>query len=620
MNTLVRKPLRLWPGVMIVILQWLLRFGLPVVVPGALLVGVLAGPLGGLAVILWWLFFSRAPWSERLGALGLIIVALFATKRLVDVSIATGAQGMLLPFLAIPVLSLALVAWAVATRRLQDGPRRVSMVASILLACGVWTLVRTGGFTASSFRNDLHWRWAKTPEEKLIAQPANAPGALPPIRAAAETPEKPLVAQSANQSAAIPPVPAGAKTPEKPLVARSGSEPAVLPEAPATGKTAADWPSFRGPHRDDNVPGVRIKTDWTASPPVALWRRPIGPGWSSFAVRGGLIYTQEQRGPDEIVACYKLATGEPVWVHRDPVRFWESNGGPGPRGTPTLNHGRVYTFGATGLLNVLNASDGAVVWSRNAASDTGTKTPQWGFASSPLVVADVVIVATAGQLIAYDLATGARRWSGPARGVSYSSPQLFTIDNVAQVLLLSEAGATSVALADGALLWEHPWPGYPIVQPALTADGDILLSVSDRSGTRRLAVAHGPGGWTVAERWTSNGLKPYFNDFVVHHGHAFGFDGSILACIDLKDGTRKWKGGRYGNGQLLLLSDQDLLLVLSEEGELALVRAAPDQFTELARFPAIEGKTWNHLVLAGDVLLVRNGQEMAAFRLPLAGS
>jgi outer membrane protein assembly factor BamB len=106
---------------------------------------------------------------------------------------------------------------------------------------------------------------------------------------------------------------------------------------------------------------------------------------------------------------------------------------------------------------------------------------------------------------------------------------------------LSEAGLTSVALADGALLWEHPWPGYPIVQPALTADGDILISVTDSSGTRRLAVAHGPAGWTVAERWTSNGLKPYFNDFVVHNGYAFGFDGSILACIDLKTASASGK-------------------------------------------------------------------------------
>jgi len=619
MNIPASKPLRVWPGVAIVILQWLVRFVVPAVAPDAVIVGLLGELAGGAGILIWWLFFSRAPWLDRLGAVGVTIVALLAASRIIDKSIATGAQGFLFVILVIPVLCLAFVVGAVAARHLAEGPRRATMAASILLGCGAIALVRTGGFTAS-LHNDLHWRWAKTPEERLLAKSGDEPGALPLVPVTAVTPARPAVAPTANEPTPLPPVPAAAKSPEKALVAHASSEPATLPPAPEAAETGAYWPGFRGPHRDDVVYGVRIKTDWSASPPVQLWRRPIGPGWSSFAVRGGLIYTQEQRGPDEIVACYRLTTGAPVWAHRDAARFWESNGGPGPRGTPMLSGGRVYTFGATGILNALNAADGSVVWSHNAASDTGMKTPQWGFASSPLVAGDVVIAATSGQLIAYDLVTGARRWSGPARGVSYSSPHLFTIDGVPQILLVSATGVTSVALADGALLWEHAWPGYPIVQPALTADGDILISVSDSSGTRRLAVAHGAGGWTAQERWTSNGLKPYFNDFVVHDGYAYGFDGSILACIDLKDGKRKWKGGRYGNGQMILLSDQDLLLVLSEEGELALVRASPDQFTELARLQAIEGKTWNHPVLAGDVLLVRNGQEMAAFRLALAAA
>ena len=361
-----------------------------------------------------------------------------------------------------------------------------------------------------------------------------------------------------------------------------------------------------------------LATDWTAAPPVVMWRRPIGPGWSSFAVSGDLLYTQEQRGDDEIVACYRVSTGEPVWRHRDPVRFWESNAGAGPRATPTLGHGRVYAFGATGIVNALDQATGRVLWSRNAATDTKRQVPDWGFSSSPLVVEDVVIVAVSGSLVGYDAATGTPRWFGPAHGGSYSSPHRSTIDGVPQVLLLNGAGATSVAPASGAVLWEHAWAGSAIVQPAMTADGDVVvnsIASTGGMGTRRLAVAQGPGGWTVQERWTSTGLKPYFNDFVVHKGHAFGFDGSILSCIDLEDGRRTWKGGRYGNGQLVLLADQDLLLVLSEEGELALVRATPDAFTELARLPALEGKTWNHPVVIGDVLLVRNGQEMAAFRL-----
>jgi outer membrane protein assembly factor BamB len=400
------------------------------------------------------------------------------------------------------------------------------------------------------------------------------------------------------------------------------STPADVVAAPLEKNTEAAWPGFRGPGRNSVVRGARIETDWTRSPPIELWRRPIGPGWSSFAVRGDLLFTQEQRGNDEIVSAYNLKTGKPVWKHSDAARFWESNAGAGPRATPTLSNGRVYTLGGTGILNALDERDGSVVWSRNAAFDTGRKIPDWGIASSPLVVDDLVIVATAGSLAAYDIATGKPRWFGPKDGYGYSSPQLLSIDGVAQVVLINGPGAIGVAPSDGAVLWKHAWAGDSIVQPAVIAGGDILIGsgsgLAAENGMTRISLAHESGGWSVKERWTSSSLKPYFNDFVVHEGHAFGFDGSILACIDLEDGKRNWKGGRYGHGQLVLLPDQDVLLVLSEDGELALVSASAEKFTELARVPAIEGKTWNHPVLVGDVLLVRNGQEMAAFRLPLA--
>jgi outer membrane protein assembly factor BamB len=401
----------------------------------------------------------------------------------------------------------------------------------------------------------------------------------------------------------------------------AGKQPASRPATAAATTIAAEWPGFRGTGRDGIIHGVRIGTNWDQTPPVKLWQRPIGPGWSSFAVRGDLCYTQEQRGNDEIVDCYKVSTGQSVWRHRDPVRFWESNGGAGPRATPTIEGARLYAFGATGVLNALDAATGAVIWSRNVASDSDTKVPMWGFSSSPLVEGDIVIVAAAGKLVGYDIATGKLRWVGPAHGGGYSSPHRAVIDGVTQILLLSAAGATSVAPSTGAVLWEHAWDGMTIVQPALVPGGDVLISTTGGTGglgTRRLAVTHGAGSWNVQERWTSNGLKPYFNDLVVHKGHAFGFDGSILSCIDLEDGQRKWKGGRYGNGQLILLADQDLLLETSEEGELALVGATPDGFKEIARVKAIEGKTWNHPVLVGDTLLVRNGEEMAAFKLPLA--
>ena len=235
----------------------------------------------------------------------------------------------------------------------------------------------------------------------------------------------------------------------------------------------------------------------------------------------------------------------------------------------------------------------------------------------------MVIVALNGTLAGYDIASGKLRWVGPRHGGSYSSPHLATFDGVTQVVILSSPGAVSVNPADGTQLWEYTWDGGAIVQPAITEDGDILINAMAATGglgTRRLSVKRDAGAWKVEERWTSNGLKPYFNDLVVHKGHAYGFDGAILSCIDLADGKRKWKGGRYGNGQMILLADQDLLLVISEEGELALVSATPDQYKELTKFPALDAKTWNHPVVVGDVLLVRNGEEMAAFRLPLAGA
>jgi hypothetical protein len=602
-----RPPLRLWPGVVAAVLLCVMRFVFPLVVPNGMAYGMIGAILCAFAILVWWLLFSRAPWSERLGVIALIVAALLATSRLVHPSIAGAGMGFLLYFSAITLLGLLLVAWAAASRSLSRGPRRAGLVATVLLGCGVWTLVRTDGVTSDLIGSDFHWRWTPTAEERLLA--AEPPTAALPAPAPSGTPRQPVAARAGGEKPASP-------APRAPV-----KEGPAAP-APAEAEGEAEWPGFRGPGRDSVIRGVRIETDWSKSPPVAVWRRPIGPGWSSFAVHGDLLYTQEQRGEDEIVACYKVSTGEPVWKHRDAVRFWESNAGAGPRATPTLSRGRVYAFGATGILNALDAASGAVVWSRNAASDTGRKVPVWGFTSSPLVVGEVVVTAASGTLAAYDVASGDPRWVGPQHGGSYSSPHLATLGGVEQILLLSPPGAISVAPGDGKLLWEHAWDGGAIVQPAFTAEGDVLVNAIASSGgvaLRRIAVAQASGGWTVEERWTSNGLKPYFNDFVVHEGHAYGFDGGILSCIDLADGKRRWKGGRYGDGQLVLLADQDVLLVLSEEGELALVGATPDRFSEVARFPAIEGKTWNHPVLAGDVLLARNGQEMAAFRLSLAG-
>ncbi len=584
-----RRPLRLWPGITILALIAAVGYVTPILVPQQAVLMFFVPVAGAALILLWWLLFSRARWYERIGALVVIAAAAFAQKYVVHPSIAGGAMGLLSYVLAIPTLCMALVGWAWTTRGYRPASRAAAVVAATIVGCLPWMLVRTGGIYGEG-KSDFHWRWTPTPEERLLAKTDDAPA---PTAAPAVTPP------TESAPAAVAPADAPARS---------------IRYKPA------DWPGFRGPNRDSIVRAMPIATDWTASPPVQMWRREVGPGWSSFAVNGDLLYTQEQRGNDEVVSCYRVSTGQTVWRHRDATRFWESNGGAGPRATPTIAEGRVYTFGATGILNALDPITGAVLWSRNASTDTKVKVPMWGFSSSPLVIDGTVVVAASGRLAAYDAATGNLRWTGPTgRGGSYSSPHLVTIDGVPQLLMLTASGATSVSPADGSVLWKHDYPGaVVIIQPTVLSDGDVLISTTASSGgigIKRVSVTHSASGWKTADRWESTGLKPYFNDFVVNKGYAYGFDGSILSCIDLSDGSRKWKGGRYGNGQLVLLAAQDLLLVTSEEGDLALVKATPDQFTEVARVPALEGKTWNHPVIVRDVLLVRNDHEMAAFRL-----
>ena len=338
-----RKPLRLWPGVGLAVLTVIASVVIPVFTPGYAMYGWIGAFLLGLLIILWWLLFSRARWYERLAAVPLIFLVVYAVDRVVHPSVSGGAQGYMTYMLAIPTLAAALVGWAAVSRRLSAGPRAAAVVVAALLGCLPWMLVRTGGISNIG-RSDLHFRWTPTPEERLLAL-ADEPKPLPPAPAPA---------------AAEIPKPAIAATPEgKPAKETAAAEAAkVEPAAAAVPAKPAEWPGFRGPDRDGVIHGTRVATDWSQSPPVQAWRRPIGPGWSSFAVNGNVIYTQEQRGGDEVVSAYNLTTGEPVWRHKDATRFWESNGGAGPRGTPTLSGGRVYSIGATGVVNVLDATTG----------------------------------------------------------------------------------------------------------------------------------------------------------------------------------------------------------------------------------------------------------------------
>ncbi len=564
---------RLWPGVALVAIQVLVWVAAHELVSGDATPFVAASGIGGgLAVALWWLFASRAARPERWWIAALVGLVLALTWLLAHPSIRRGAMGFQFFIYALPVFSLVFVGWAAFLGRLPASKRWAALLVALGLASAGLSLTKSAGVTSDGAAM-LRWRWTPTAEERLLA--------------------------GAGSSAT-----------------KSTTDSADRSERDA--QTSADWPGLRGPNRDATIRHIRIETDWSRSPPMELWRRPIGPGWSSVAISGELLYTQEQRGEMELVSCYRASTGEPIWTHSDKARFWQSESGAGPLATPALAEGRVFTLGATGILNALDATSGSLLWSHNAAAQNEAELPHWGFSSSPLVVDDQVIVQT-GRLVAYDAATGARKWSGPEHSGSHSSPQLINIAGTDQVVMLGSGSAFAFAPADGTLLWEHSLPGSSIAQPAALRDGILLGRINaaaQATGIRRLRITNHAPAWQVEERWTSNQLKTAFSDFVVHNGSVFGFDGRILTCLDLETGERRWKGGRYGSGQLLLFADQDLLLVLSEQGELALVSATPDGYQELARFPTLRGKSWSHPASAGHLLVVRNDEEMVALRLP----
>ncbi|MBM3288900.1 MAG: alcohol dehydrogenase, partial [Candidatus Hydrogenedentes bacterium] len=382
------------------------------------------------------------------------------------------------------------------------------------------------------------------------------------------------------------------------------------------------WPAFRGPQRDGVVRGTTIATNWSEKPPKEIWRKRVGLGFSAFAVVGDYIFTQEQRRDHEVVVCYKAATGDQVWTNAIEARFDEAVGS-GPRATPAFDAGKLYTQGATGVLQCLDAATGERIWKTDVGADTGASTPEWGFSGSPLVTDKHVIVFTGGAkdsdqaVIAYDKATGTKAWCGGEHGAGYSSAQLSTLGGVPQVLVTSGFGVQAFEPATGAVLWQNEWKtkmNPRVVQPMVMDGRAVLVGTAEGKGTRYVQVAQTDAGWTATEKWTSREFRPYFNDFVLHRGYCYGFDGDTFMCVDANTGKRRWKGTKYG-GQVLLVENSDALIVLSEKGEVALVRADPSQFQELAKFQAIEGKTWNHPVLANGRLFVRNAEEAACYEV-----
>ncbi|MSO49052.1 MAG: hypothetical protein EXQ49_03995 [Acidobacteria bacterium] len=419
----------------------------------------------------------------------------------------------------------------------------------------------------------------------------------------------------------------GAQIPAAPTAAVAPVAPdlATVESAVAAATTATpDWSDFRGPARDGHYTARPILTSWPNTSLSPVWKQPVGGGYASFVTAKvntlDLAFTVEQRGSQEVVAAYNVATGREQWTSKWSDEFKEFMGGDGPRATPTYFDGFVYAQGAEGELRALDAVTGRTVWRTNMLTDAGATNVQWGMSASPLIVDNAVVVLPGGSrnhsVAAYDHRTGKPAWFVLSDRQAYSSPMLVTIDGVRQILVLSASRLMGLAPGDGALLWEFPWVTMYDVnagQPIVIGRNRVFVSSGYDKGAAVIEVTMTAGRGTVREVWKNNRMKNQFSSSVLFEGHIYGLDESILACLDAQTGDVKWKGGRYGYGQIALASGH--IIVLTEDGDMALVRATPEKHVELARFPVLDGKTWNHPAFSDGRLLVRNLKEMAMFDL-----
>jgi outer membrane protein assembly factor BamB len=382
------------------------------------------------------------------------------------------------------------------------------------------------------------------------------------------------------------------------------------------------YPQFLGPDRDGTVQAPPLARDWTVQPPALLWRRPVGAGWSGFAVSGGLAVTQEQRAGQEQVVCYDLFSGQVLWTHSDTARYATVIAGEGPRATPTISGDRVYTMGATGIMNCLELASGQIVWTKDLVQENQGRVAEWGISCSPLLTGDFVVATTGakqGSLAAYHRATGERVWVAGEDQSSYSSPGLGNLDGSRQIYVLNARTVTGHDPVTGALLWSHPWPGgHPRATTPLVLEQDRLLVSSGYGiGSELLELKQDEQGqWNVRRLWKSIRLKSKFANLIHWEGFIYGLDDGIMVCLDPATGQLRWKDGRYGHGQMILTSG--LILLTAENGDVVLIDPVPEQLRELSRFSAMNAKTWNPPALAGAYLLVRNDREAACYLLPLA--
>ena len=396
----------------------------------------------------------------------------------------------------------------------------------------------------------------------------------------------------------------------------------VLAEAQATSSV---FPGYLGPNNDSTIDGVALDRDWDANPPQLVWKRPVGAGWAGFALDGNadLAITMEQQDDaTEAVVAYRLSDGSELWRQGVSSYFSNPMAGPGPRTTPTISQDRVFALGARGQLWALDRANGEIVWQRSVLEENQARVPEHGLSNSPVLVDELVLIQVGGTngngLVAYRQEDGAVAWSSGDEPNGYSTPVVATLDGRRQVVTLNKASVTGYDLEEGAQLWRHEYPNSPAnVAPPLILDNDrVLFSTGYGVGSRAFAVRGNGEGQEVELLWESTRMKAKFTNLVLHDGVVYGLDDGRLAALDPETGDLHWKRKRYGHGNVLLVGD--LLLVLSERGDISLIEPTPEEHRELASFTALRGKTWNPMAFASPYLLVRSDEEAALWRLPIA--
>ena len=365
---------------------------------------------------------------------------------------------------------------------------------------------------------------------------------------------------------------------------------------------------------------MAVLTQWPTQGLTPVWKQPVGLGYASFAVADGRAFTIEQRRRQEVVTAYDVNNGKELWAQGWNAEYSDSTGD-GPRATPTWDDGRIYALGATGELRCLDAKSGAVAWGKNILKDNQASNLSWAMAASPLIVDDKVIVLPGGSggksVVAYNKLTGTPVWKALDDTQAYVSPMLVTLAGRRQIVVVSSKRVLGVAPEDGSLLWSLPWDtdmGINVSQPVMVSANRFFISSGYGKGAALVEVSGAGKTQSARMVWENTSMKNKFNSSVVHQGHAYGLDEGILTCVDVNTGERKWKGGRYGYGQVVLASGH--LIVLSENGELVLVKATPAQHSEVARFQALQGKTWNYPAISGGRISSATQQRWRHLILP----